>query len=194
TTKLTELTSDRTFQVVPARDLRERHVTTADQALRDFGVNLVLEGSLYRAGDRIRVNYALVDARTRRQLNARSVTLAATDPFSMQDQIVDGAADMRQLQIPPAERDALPPHGTQVPGAYTLYLQGRGNIENYDKPDNIDTAIMLFKQSLQLDPSYAPAYAGLGDANWKKYLYTKDPSLIQSTRAPCEQALHLDEQ
>ncbi len=193
TTKLTQLTGDRSLQVVPARDLRERHVTTADQARRDFGVNLVLEGSLHKSGDQVRVNYALVDARSRRQLSARSVTLAAADPFAVQDQIVNGAVDMLQLQIPPAERDALRPHGTQVPGAYTLYLQGKGYLENYDKPDNIDTAVNLFQQALQLDPTYAPAYASLGDANWKKYLHTKDVRLIEGTRAPCDQALHLDE-
>jgi serine/threonine protein kinase/Flp pilus assembly protein TadD len=193
TTKLTQLTGDRSLQVVPARDLRERNVTTADQARRDFGVNLVLEGSLHKSGDQVRVNYALVDARSRRQLSARSVTLAAADPFAVQDQIVNGAVDMLQLQIPPAERDALRPHGTQVPGAYTLYLQGKGYLENYDKPDNIDTAVNLFQQALQLDPTYALAYASLGDAYWKRYLHTKDVRLIQGTRAPCDQALHLDE-
>ena len=192
TTQLTQLMDGRTFQVVPARDLRERHITKAEDARRDFGVNLVLEGSLYRSGDRVRVDYALVDARTRRQLKSRSVTIAAADPFAMQDQIVDGAAEMLQLQIPAAQRNPMRPHGTQVPGAYTLYLRGKGYVENYDKPDNVDTAIGLFQQALQLDPGYAAAYAGLGSAYWKKYLYTKDASLIQSTRAPCEQALHLD--
>jgi serine/threonine-protein kinase len=193
TTKLTELTGDSSLLVVPARDLREWHVTTAEQALRNFGVNLVLEGSVYKSGDLVRVNYALVDARTRRQLRAQSVTLAASDPFAVQDQIVDGAVDMLQLQLPPTEREALRPHGTQVPGAYTLYLQGKGYLEDYDKPDNIDTAVNLFQQALQLDPTYALAYASLGDAYWKKYLHTRDVRLIESTRAPCDQALHLDE-
>ena len=167
TTKLTQLTGDRSLQVVPARDLRDRHVTSADQALRDFGVNLVLEGSLHKSGNEVRVNYALVDARTRRQLRAQSVTLAASDPFAVQDEIVNGAVDMLQLQIPPAEREALRPRGTQIPGAYTLYLQGKGYLEDYDKPDNIDAAVNLFQQALQLDPTYAPAYASLGDAYWK---------------------------
>ncbi|MGC1474674.1 MAG: tetratricopeptide repeat protein, partial [Terriglobales bacterium] len=193
TTKLTQLTSDRSLQVVPARDLRERHVTTAEQARRDFGVNLVLEGSLQKSGDQVRVNYALVDARSRRQLSARSVTLAAADPFAVQDQIVNGAVDMLELQIPTAEREALRPHGTQVPGAYTLYLRGRGYLDDYDKPDNIDAAANLFQQALQLDPTYALAYASLGDAYWKKYLHTKDVRLIEGTQAPCNQALHLDE-
>jgi tetratricopeptide (TPR) repeat protein len=193
TTKLTQLTGDRSLQVVPARDLRDRHVTSADQALRDFGVNLVLEGSLHKSGNEVRVNYALVDARTRRQLRAQSVTLAASDPFAVQDEIVNGAVDMLQLQIPPAEREALRPRGTQTPGAYTLYLQGKGYLEDYDKPDNIDAAVNLFQQALQLDPTYAPTYASLGDAYWKKYLHSKDVRLIESTRAPCEQALHLDD-
>jgi tetratricopeptide (TPR) repeat protein len=193
TTKLTQLTGDRSLQVVPARDLRERHVTTAEQAMKDFGVNLVLEGSLHKSGNQVRVNYALVDARSRRQLRAESVTLAASDPFAVQDEIVNGAVDMLELQIPSAEREALRPHGTQVPGAYTLYLQGKGYLDDYDKPDNIDTAVNLFQQALQLDPTYALAYASLGDAYWKKYLHNKDVRLIESTRAPCEQALHLDE-
>jgi serine/threonine protein kinase/Tfp pilus assembly protein PilF len=193
TTKLTELTGDHSLQVVPARDLRERHVTTAEEARRDFGANLVLEGSLHKSGDQVRVNYALVDARTRRQLRAQSVTLAAADPFAVQDEIVNGAVDMLEVQVPSAERDALRPHGTQVPGAYTLYLQGKGYLDNYDNPDNIDTALNLFQQALQLDPTYALAYASLGDAYWKKYLHTRDARLIESTRAPCEQALHLDE-
>ncbi len=193
TTKLTQMTGDHSLQVVPARDLRERHITTAEQARRDFGVNLVLEGSLHKSGDQVRVNYALVDARTRRQLRAQSVTLAAADPFAVQDEIVNGAVDMLGVRVPTAEREALRPHGTKVPGAYTLYLQGKGYLDNYDNPDNIDTAVNLFQQALQLDPTYALAYASLGDAYWKKYLHTRDARLIESTRAPCEQALHLDE-
>jgi len=193
TAELTQLADEKTFQVVPARDLREHHVTTPDQARTDFGANLVLEGSLEKTGGQMRVNYALIDARTRRRVNARTVTLPEADSFSMQDRIVEGAADMLRVQIPAGRREALRPHGTQVSGAYTLFLRAKGYIENYDKPENIDSAIGLFRQAVGLDPGYAQAYAGLGDAYWKKYLYTKDASLIQSTRAPCEQALHLDE-
>jgi tetratricopeptide (TPR) repeat protein len=191
TTQLAEIADGRTLQVVPARDLHERNVTTPEQARQDFGANLALEASLYRSGDQVRVNYKLVEARTRRPLSARSMTVPAADPFAVQDQIVDGAAEM--LQIPAAQRGTPEPHGTKIPAAYMLYLRARGDIENYDRPDSIDAAIALFRQALQLDPVYAAAYAGLGDAYWKKYLHTKDARLIQSTRAPCEQALHLDE-
>jgi eukaryotic-like serine/threonine-protein kinase len=193
TAKLTQVSNGRSLQVVPAREMQAHKVTTAEQALRDFGANLVLEGSLHKSGDLLRVNYALVDARSRRQLSARSITLLASDPFAVQDEIVNGAVDMLGLEIPSNEREALRSHGTQFPGAYTLYLQGRGYLQNYDKPDNIDTAINLFQQAVQLDPGYALAYAGLGDAYWRKYLDNKDPRWIASSRAPCEQALRLDE-
>lgn len=192
TTKLTQLTNDRSLQVVPARELQARHITTAEQAYTEFGANLVLEGSLRKSGDLVRVNYALVDARTRRQLRAQSIILSASDPFAVQDQIVNGTVNMLGLEIPSAERQALQSHGTQVPGAYTLYLQGRGYLQNYDKPDNIDIAINLFQQAVQLDPGYALAYASLGEAFWKRFLNTREPHWVESARAPCEQALHLD--
>lgn len=193
TTKLTQLTNDRSLQVVPARELQAKHVTTAEQAYTEFGANLVLEGSLRKSGDLVRVNYALVDARTRRQLRAESITLPASDPLAVEDQVVNGTVEMMDLDVTPGERHALESHSTQVPAAYNLYLQGRGYLQDYDKPENVESAINVFQQALQLDPRFALAYAGLGDAYWKRYVHSKDPQWIESSRAPCEQALHLDE-
>ena len=107
---------------------------------------------------------------------------------------MNGAVDMLQLQIPAAERDELRPSRNASPREPTRSTcKERATCEDYDKPDNIDTAVNLFQQALQLDPTYAPAYASLGDAYWKKYLHTKDVRLIAGTRAPCDQARHLDE-
>jgi len=72
TAKLTQLTADPTLQVVPATEIRGKHVNTVDDARKEFGANLVLEGSLHKSGQQIRVNYILVDARTRRQLRAEA--------------------------------------------------------------------------------------------------------------------------
>ena len=193
TAKLTHLTDDRSLQVVPTTEIQAKHVATAQQAYAEFGVNLVLEGSLSKSGDLVRVNYALVDSRTRRQLSANSLTLAAADPFAVQDQVVNGAVQMLGLVVPPDERRALEFHGTRDPGAYNLYLQGRGYLQNYDKPESTDSAIRVFQQALQLDPNYALAYAGLGDAYWRKYRDEKNPRWVQSSRESCEQALRLDD-
>jgi len=190
--KLTQLTSDPSLQVVPATEICAKHISTADDARREFGANLALEGSLQKSGEQIRVNYTLVDAHTLRQIHAGSITVAATDPFGAQDAIVEGSIRMLELKVQGRERQVLESHGTQVARAYDYYLQGRGYLQNYDRVENLDSAIQVFERALALDPSYALAYAGLGDAYWQKYVSSKDPAWIERSREVCQQANRLD--
>jgi tetratricopeptide (TPR) repeat protein/TolB-like protein/tRNA A-37 threonylcarbamoyl transferase component Bud32 len=192
TAKLTQLTGDPSLQVVPATEIRAKHITTVDDARKEFGANLVFEGSLHKSGQQIRVNYILVDARTRRQMRAGSVTLAGMDSFAAEDAVVNGAVEMLELGIPGRQRAELESHGTQVAGAYDYYLQGRGYLQNYDRVENLDSAIQVFERALTLDPNYALAFAGLGDAYWKKYGSTKEVSWIEKSRTACQQASRLD--
>ena len=192
TAKLTQLTADPSLQVVPAAEIRAKHVTNVDDARKEFGANLVLEGSLHRSGQQVRVNYILVDARTRRQMRAESLTLAAMDSFAAEDAVVSRAIQMLELEIKGRQREALNSHGTQAAGAYDYYLQGRGYLQNYDRAENLDSAIGVFQRALALDPSYALAYAGLGDAYWKKYESNKEAAWIGQSREACQQASRLD--
>jgi tetratricopeptide (TPR) repeat protein/predicted Ser/Thr protein kinase len=192
TAKLTQLTGDPSLQVVPATEIRGKHVSTVDDARKEFGVNLVLEGSLHKSGQQVRVNYILVDARTRRQLRAESLTFAAMDSFAAEDAVVNGAIQMLELEILGRQRKALESHGTQVAGAYDYYLQGRGYLQNYDRVENLDSAVQVFERALAIDPGYALAYAGLGDAYWKKYRSNKERSWIEKSRQACQQASRLD--
>ncbi len=192
TAKLTQLTDDRSLQVISATEVQAKDVTTPERAYSEFGVNLVLEGNLRKSGNLIRVNYALVDPRTHRQLTANSVTLPASDSFAVEDQVVNGVVQMLDIEVSPDARRLLDSHGTQVPDAYNLYLQGRGYLRNYDRPENIDSAIHVFQEALHLDPGYALAFAGLGDAYWKKYLDDQNPQWVQKSRESCEQSLQLD--
>ena len=192
TAKLTQLTGDPSLQVVPATEIRGKHVSTVDDARKEFGANLVLEGSLHKSGQQVRVNCILVDARTRRQLRAESLTFAATDSFAAEDAVVNGAIRMLELEIQGRQRKALETHGTQVAGAYDYYLQGRGYLQNYDREENLDIAVQVFERALAIDPGYALAYAGLGDAYWKKYVRNKEPSWIDKSREACQQAIRLD--
>ena len=194
TAKLTQLTEDRSLQVVPASEIRARRITTVDDARKEFGVNLALEGSLYVSGEHVRIYCVLVDARKRRQIRAGSLTVAAKDPFAAQDGVVREAVRMLELDVQPRQRQALESHGTQVVGAYDYYLQGRGYLQNYDRVENLENAIQVFERALSLDPSYALAYAGLGDAYWKKYESNKESKWIESSRTACQQALRLDKQ
>lgn len=192
TAKLTQLTVDPTLQVVPAPEIRARGASTIDDARKEFGVTLVVEGNLQRSGDRIRINIVTVDARTHRQLRAESLTFATSDPFAVQDQVVNAAVQMLKLDVQPGERQVLETHGTQVASAYDLYLQGLGYLQNYDKMENVESAVKLFDTALQMDPRYALAYAGRGEAYWKMYESSPDPRRIENSRRDCERSLMLD--
>ncbi len=190
TAKLTQLTVNHALQVISASEVHAKGVTTAEEARQEFGVNLALEGNLSRSGDRIRINYILVDTGTHRQLKADSITAAASDPFAVQDQVVNGALRMLELVAQPPELESLAYHGTDVPGAYDFYLQGRGYLQDYDKTENLDSAITVFKRAIALDPNYALAHAGLGETYWQKYLASKDSQWVQPARHACELALN----
>jgi tetratricopeptide (TPR) repeat protein len=190
TAKLTQLTVNHALQVISASEVHAKRVTTAEEARQEFGVNLALEGNLSRSGARIRINYILVDTGTHRQLKADSITAAASDPFAVQDQVVNGALRMLELVAQPPELESLANHGTEVPGAYDFYLQGRGYLQDYDKTENLDSAITVFQRAIALDPNYALAHAGLGETYWQKYLASKDSQWVQSARHSCELALN----
>jgi serine/threonine protein kinase/tetratricopeptide (TPR) repeat protein len=194
TAKLTQLTRDPLLQVVPAPEVLRNRVDSVDGARKEFGVNLVLEGSLHTSGRQMRVNFILVEARTRRQLRANSLTLADDDAFHIEDAVVSAAFEMLGMDTRLTERAEQDPHRTQVAGAYDYYLQGVGYLQNYDRPQNVDNAIQLFQRALGLDKNYALAYAGLGEAFLQKYRFTQIAPTLQQARDSCRTANQLDPQ
>jgi serine/threonine protein kinase/tetratricopeptide (TPR) repeat protein len=190
TARLTKLAGNRPLQVVPASEVRAENVNSVEQARKDFGVGMVLAGSLHESGGQVRVTYSLVDARTRRQLHADTIDANLADPFAVEDQVVSGVLAMLGLEIQPDERVVLAARGTHDPSAYEQYLRGRGYLLDYHKPENIDSAIASFNRALTLDPKYPQAYAGLGEAYWQSYAegqHGKD--WIDKARSACEQAV-----
>ena len=192
TAKLTQLAPHQTLQVVPAGDLLAQHVTTAEQARKDYAVNLVLQGSLQRSGDKVRINYYLADPSTHRQLHAETMTADMGDSFDIEDRVVEGAARMLGITIQDSSHSAFKSYGTQVASAFSYYLQGRGFLQDYQKIENINQAIDAFQGAIKLDANFAPAHAGLGDAYWRKFELTKDVSLTERARQACQQAVTLD--
>ena len=197
TAKLTQLTVDPTLQVVSAPEIRARGANTIDDVRKEFGATLVVQGNLQQSGNRLRINIATIDAGTHRQVRAESLTIPASDPFAVQDQVVNATVEMLQLEVPPGEREALETHGTEKANAYDFYLQGLGYLQNYDKVENIESAVKVFGTALELDPQYAGAYAGRGQAYWKMYENTesgKNPQWIENSRHDCEHSLALNKQ
>jgi len=194
TVRLTQLTRDLLLEVVPAPEVRDKHLASADGARSEFGVNLVLEGNLHKSGNQIRINYSLVDTRTRRQLDAKSLTVVAGDAFRAEDAVVNGAIEMLGMDARLKQHDELESFGTHVARAYDYYLQGRGYLQNYDREENLDSAIQVFQRALSLDKTYALAYAGLGEAYWQKYRLNRQPEWLNMSRNSCQMANQIEAQ
>jgi tetratricopeptide (TPR) repeat protein len=173
-------------------EVRQRGVSDAAKARREFGATLILEGGIFRAADTLRVNYVLVDATTLQQIDAFSVTSPAGDPFALQDRVATWATGVLAMTLSTAERQTLTAAGTRAPGALDLYLEGRGYVLDFQKPGNIDAAIDRFNRAIAMDSRFALAHAGLGGALWQKYEASHDAAWVPQARAACMQAQELD--
>jgi serine/threonine protein kinase/tetratricopeptide (TPR) repeat protein len=164
--RLAQISDRTTLQLVSVAEIEAYGVKTSEQAHREFGADLVLEGSLQQAGSELRVNCSLVDVATHRLLGARSITAPDGDVFGIEDQVVSEATHILSLEIAPEKRADLRLRPETTPEAYQHYLRGLGYLQEYDKTENIQSAIAEFGLALQIDPNYARAYAGTGLAYW----------------------------
>ena len=177
TTRLTQLERfSETLQVVPATEVRSQGVTSARGAQRAFGVNLVVSGSLQRAGDRLRLTLNVIDPRTLRQLSAEALDISMRDVAVLQDEVVLRLARLLEVNVESQAQTLLAAGGTSVPGAYEFYLQGRAYLMRHERAENVDAAAGLFERAVQEDHNYALAHAALAEARWRKYEQTRDAS------------------
>ena len=187
--KLTQLGENHAVQVVPASEMRAKHVTTLDQARQEFGVNLGLRVDLQRSGDLVRVGSTLTEAKTGHVLAATSFDAPVSDPFKIEDEVSNGVAAALGFTLRPEERRELVSHGTNLPEAYNYYLQARGYLDDPYKPENANSAIAVLGEALKLDPNYGTARAELGMAYWWKYYSTKDKRAVALAKEACAKAV-----
>jgi serine/threonine-protein kinase len=181
------------FWVVPASDVLSRSVRSAEEARRVFGANLVFDGSLNRSSEGSRLTLNLIDTATRRVLASEVLDYTSGNQIALQDAAVTLAANMLQMQMPSKADRMLTAGGTSVPGAEDFYLQGRGYLNDYQKAENIDTAIGLFERALEEDSTYGLAHAGLAEAYWRKYTGSNDAQWVEKAVYHGDRALDLDE-
>lgn len=178
------------LQLVSARDISEQGVKTTEQAWREFGSDLVLEGSAHQVGDQIRINCSLVDPKTHRQLTARTITAGTKDVFGLEDQVANEVISLlaanrgKKAQAPPRVRTE------NNPEAYASYLRGRGYLQEYQKPESIDLAIAELRNAVALDPEYPNSYAVLGEAYLLGYQQTnRAGDWVNQAQQNCQKSL-----
>jgi tetratricopeptide (TPR) repeat protein len=192
TARLTQLTQKHAIQVIPTSAIQAKGIATVEQARKEFGANLGLELNLQRSGDQIRINFNLIDAYSLLQLGAGTVTGKSTDTFNVEDKVCEGVVTALEIQLQPAEKRALLTNQTAQPSAYDFYVQGRGYLKSFNRPESFESAISVFNHALELDQNYGPAFAGLGQAYWNEYELTKDNKWIARARNACQRAVDLN--
>ena len=134
-----------------------------------LNVDAIVEGSVLRAGDKVRITAQLIDARSDRHLWAKSFERSSRDVLALQDELASAIAREIHVQLTPAEESRLKHAPSVKPEAYDAYLKGR-YFFNRPSDENLSKAIAQFEEVNKLDPSFAPAYSGLSDAYlWAGY-------------------------
>ncbi len=163
----------------------------------ELRVATVLEGSVQRAGDRVRVNVQLIDASTDRQLWAQTYDeeLTAANIFAIQSDIARKIAVALQATLAPEVEERIDARPTESLAAYDLYTRGRYLSNRSLTREDQENAADLYRQAIAADPTYAPAYVGLASTYlvlWRRGLRPPEETLPLG-RAAVERALELDE-
>jgi tetratricopeptide (TPR) repeat protein/predicted Ser/Thr protein kinase len=180
------------LETVPVSELRAQNVKDAKRARAVLGATLALVGSLQQSGDTVRVTFSLVDTRTHRQLNSGVITADASNPFAVQDRVIEEVLTNLNIELEKEERAKMAAHGTAQAPAYEHYLRGKGYLQAYDRMDSLDSAISEFRLSLQSDANFALAHAGLGQAYMDRYELSHQPESLEAARQACTRTLELE--
>jgi eukaryotic-like serine/threonine-protein kinase len=128
---------------------------------KELGVRYLLEGSVRKAGDQVRINVHLIDSTSGFQVWADDFSGEMKDVFSLQEQTALKIAESLNLKLSPQEQQAIQHRYTQNPKAYDAYLRGQDLVEYFDQPDKLEAARRHFEEALKSDPDYPLAIAGL---------------------------------
>jgi len=159
-----------------------------------LGVANILEGSVQRTADAVRVNVQLVKGATDTHLWADTFDRKLTDIFTVESEIAKTIAETLRAKLSGSERNAIAARPTENTEAYQLYLRGRF-FWNKRTGQNLNKAADYFNQAIAADPSYALAYVGLADSYVLMPLYgagtPRDSN--QKAKAAAEKALQIDD-
>ncbi len=162
---ITHLSKIRELRVISRTSVWKYKGTTTN--IRDLGrelnASVILEGSVRRDRDRVRITGQLIDARRDVHLWAGTFDRRLSDVLEVQSEVAARIARELRVRLSPAEKERLSRRPTADMAAYAYYSRGRGHYYRYTSEDN-DRAVELFLKAVERDPEYALAYAGLADA------------------------------
>ncbi len=165
------------------------------QIARELNVDAIVEGTVLRSGDRVRITAQLIDATADKHLWSQSYEGELKDTLALQNQVARAIADQIRIKLNPQEQAALKIARVVNPEAYESYLKGR-YFWNKRTPDSLKVALAYFNQAIDEDPNYAQAYSGLADTyallgDWQYAVMTPKEAFPRA-KAAAIKALELD--
>jgi TolB-like protein/DNA-binding winged helix-turn-helix (wHTH) protein/Flp pilus assembly protein TadD len=165
------------------------------QIARELNVDAIVEGTVLRSGDQVRITAQLIDAAADKHLWSQSYEGELKDTLALQNQVARAIADQIRINLNPQEQAALKTAKVVNPEAYESYLKGR-YFWNKRTPDSLKVALAYFNQAIDEDPTYAQAYSGLADTyallgDWQYGVMTPKEALPKAKVAAIK-ALELD--
>jgi serine/threonine protein kinase/Flp pilus assembly protein TadD len=190
---ITELSKIARLKLFPRSEVlayRDKPVT-APHVGQQLSAQYVLEGSIRRAGNRVRITAQLVETATRHSVWAERYDRLLEDLFAIQDEIARSIAQALRITLSPQEERVIARKPTDNPIAYDFYLRGR----SYTRRFELDFALHMMEQAIKLDANFSLAYVGIG---WVCGVIIefrdKDPKWMAKGIAACEKALNLEPQ
>jgi TolB-like protein/DNA-binding winged helix-turn-helix (wHTH) protein/Flp pilus assembly protein TadD len=165
------------------------------QIARELNVDAVVEGTVLRSGDQVRITAQLIEASTDKHLWSQSYEGELRDTLALQNRVASAIADQIRINLTPQEQAALKNVKVVNPEAYQSYLKGR-YFWNKRTADGLKAALAYFKQAIEEDPKYAQAYSGLADTyallgDWQ-YAVMTPKEAFPKAKAAAIKAVELD--
>jgi TolB-like protein len=180
---LTNLARVSDLKVISHTSVRQ-YKTGAERNMREIGQQLgvayIMEGSVQRARDRIRINAKLIDARNDAQIWAETYDRTAADLFAVQSELAQSIVTQLKAELSPRQKAEIEERPTEDLAAFELYLQAKAIIDSYINATDVRAALLQALKSLdeaiERDPNFVPAYCYAARANDLLFFFDLDPT------------------
>jgi TolB-like protein/Tfp pilus assembly protein PilF len=193
---ITELGKISALRVISRQSMMQYKGTkkSAQQIAQELNVEGIVEGSVLRVGDRVRTTAQLIAVRPERHLWANSYDRELRDVLELENEMARAVAKEIKVTLTPEDEARLRGTRTVNPPAHEAYLQGRYFLDRRTKA-GVDKALGYFQRAIELDPTYASAYASLAEMFLVQGLYdpTHQMELLAKSKAASLKALELDD-